>query len=114
MASKASSEVSPSQSGDGPPAQIPALKGLGTSWYERGTRYWLRRVFTAVVFLAVMALCCFMALAFYDGFRSVLPLAVRIVWDWAQVAASCLAVVWGWLVQRRAHHRQLLEPPTPA
>ncbi|OIJ87817.1 hypothetical protein BIV25_38005 [Streptomyces sp. MUSC 14] len=92
---------------------MPALQGLGTSWYERGTRYWLRRVFMALFLLAVMAFCCFMALAFYDGFRSVLPSAVRTVWDWAQAVASCVAVVWGWLVQRRALNKQLLDPPTP-
>ncbi|GGX86321.1 hypothetical protein GCM10010510_34320 [Streptomyces anandii JCM 4720] len=28
--------------------------------------------------------------------------------------ASCGAVVWGWLVQRRDHRRKLLDPPTPA
>ncbi|WP_234312044.1 hypothetical protein [Streptomyces griseus] len=114
MASKASSEVPRSRSGHEPPARIPALKGLGTSWYERGSRYWLRRVLTAVVFLSVMAFCCFVALALYDGFRGVLPSAVRTVWDWAQVAVSCAALVWGWLVQRRAHRGQLLNPPTPS
>ncbi|MFI9255901.1 hypothetical protein [Streptomyces sp. NPDC053069] len=42
-----------------------------------------------------------------------LPPGVRRVWDWAQVAASVVALVWGWLVQRREHRRRLLDPPGP-
>ena len=61
-----------------------------------------------------MAFLCFMALSFYEGFRTVLPPTARTVWDWAQVAASCVAVVWGWVVQRRDHRKKLLDPPTPS
>ncbi|MFJ9898577.1 hypothetical protein ACIQPR_35120 [Streptomyces sp. NPDC091280] len=95
------------------PARIPALPGLGTTWYERGTRYWLRRVRTAVLLLLVMAFLCFAAISLYRGFRTVLPPGVRTVWDWAQVIASCGAPVWGWVVQRRSHHRDLQDPPAP-
>ena len=35
------------------------------------------------------------------------------VWDVAQVVAACRGVVWGWVVQRRAHRRDLLDPPGP-
>ena len=35
------------------------------------------------------------------------------MWDWTQVAASGVALVWGWLVQRRDHRRKLLDPPAP-
>ncbi|MFF3575690.1 hypothetical protein [Streptomyces mirabilis] len=31
------------------PAHIPALPKLGTTWYERGVRYWLRRASGAVL-----------------------------------------------------------------
>jgi hypothetical protein len=111
MVSRASSEVP--ASGTGTPARIPDLKGLGTSWYERGARYWLRRVRMAVFLLALMAFLCFAAISLYQGFRTVLPPTVRTVWDWAQAAASCVAVVWGWVVQRRRHHKDLLDPPAP-
>ncbi|MFI1165209.1 hypothetical protein ACH4UM_16735 [Streptomyces sp. NPDC020801] len=107
--SRASSEAS----APGTPAQIPALPGLGTSWYGRGAGYWLRRVRTAVLLLAVMALLCFVSISLYQGFRTVLPPSARPVADWAQAAASCITLVWGWLVQRRDHHRQLQAPPTP-
>ncbi|KUN89673.1 hypothetical protein AQJ66_03450 [Streptomyces bungoensis] len=110
MASRASSEA-PSA---GTPVPVPSLPGLGTTWYRRGTRYWLRRAWTTVVMLLAVGMLCFMALAFYSGFRSEMPPAVRTVCDAAQVAGSCVTVAWGWVVQRRDHRRKLLDPPTPA
>ncbi|MEU6423350.1 hypothetical protein [Streptomyces spiralis] len=99
--------------GSAAPARIPSLPGLGTSWYERGAGYWLRRVRTALLLLAVMALLCFASISLYQGFRTVLPAGGRPVADWMQVAASCVALVWGWVVQRRDHGRKLQDPPTP-
>ncbi|OIJ66391.1 hypothetical protein [Streptomyces mangrovisoli] len=110
MASRASSEAPAA----GAPARVPALPGLGTTWYERGPRYWLRRAFGALLWFAVTAFACFVALRLYGGFRGELPSAVRPVWDWVQVVASCGALVWGWVVQRREHRRRLQDPPSPA
>ncbi|MGV4984616.1 hypothetical protein ACWC0C_35485 [Streptomyces sp. NPDC001709] len=95
------------------PVEIPSLRGLGTTWYRRGPRYWLRRALGAAVWLAVLAFCVYIALVLYGSFRSALPPAVRPVWDWAQATASLGALVWGWLVQRRDHRRKLLDPPAP-
>ncbi|WP_329221584.1 hypothetical protein OG352_31415 [Streptomyces sp. NBC_01485] len=93
---------------------IPSLPGLGTTWYERGARYWSRRVWTAVLFLLVLAFFCYIALMLYLGVpRSDLPPTVRTVWDWTQAVASAVAVVRGWVRQRRDHHKKLLAPPTP-
>ncbi|MDF3292001.1 hypothetical protein [Streptomyces silvisoli] len=103
MASRASSEM----------LAIPKLPGLGTTWYGRGARYWVRRITTAVVWLAMVAFFCFIAISLYRSFRTDLPPTVRMIWDWAQVAASCVAVVWGWAVQRADLRRQLLDPPSP-
>ncbi|MEU1400895.1 hypothetical protein ABZ471_00755 [Streptomyces sp. NPDC005728] len=109
MASRASSRGEASAA----PARIPALPGLGTTWFERGARYWLRRTLGAAAWLAVLAFCCYIALVLYGSFRGALPPALRTVWDWTQVAASGAALVWGWLVQRRDHRRKLLDPPSP-
>ncbi|MFE2507744.1 hypothetical protein ACFXC9_04600 [Streptomyces naganishii] len=98
----------------GAPADIPSLPGLGTTWYRRGARYWLRRAGGAALWLVVTAFVCYMGLALYGGFREVLTPGLRTAWDWIQVIASCGAVVWGWLVQRRDHRRKLLDPPSPA
>ena len=69
MASKASSKTL----GAGTPARIPALPGLGTTWYERGTRYWLRRASGALLWFVVMAFFCYIALVLYGSFRTSLP-----------------------------------------
>lgn len=107
MASKAYSE-------DGvPAAAIPVLPGLGTTWYARGPRYWLRRTPGAALWFAVLAFVCYVALRLYGSFRAELPSAVRTVWDWAQSAGSCVTLVRGWRTQRREHHAKLQEPPSP-
>ncbi|MFI1364104.1 hypothetical protein [Streptomyces griseochromogenes] len=110
MASRASSEAPAGAA----PVGIPRLPGLGTTWYARGRRYWLRRVLTAVNMLIAAAIVCFMALAFYSGFRDLLPSTARVVWDGVQVAASVVALVWGWMSQRKGLREALLDPPTPS
>ncbi len=110
MASRASSEVPAA----GAPARIPALPGLGTTWYNRGVRYWLRRTLTAVLWLAVMALLCFLAISLYQGFTSEWSPTARTVSNWVQVIASCGTVVWGWLKQRQDHRKGLADPPSPS
>ncbi|MGW0767047.1 hypothetical protein [Streptomyces sp. NPDC002676] len=97
----------------GTPAGIPSLPGLGTTWYRRGPRYWLRRTVNAVFLLTVLAFCCFIALSLYAGFRDELPSGARTVWDAVQVAASCAALVWGWAKGRRDIRAGLLDPPAP-
>ncbi|MFE5686924.1 hypothetical protein [Streptomyces sp. NPDC056512] len=114
VASRASSEVPAAGASPVPGGgRIPVLPGLGTSWYERGARYWMRRTGTGVLWLVVLAFFCFVSLSLYSGFREALPSGVRTVWDVAQVVASCVGAVWGWTVQRRAHRRDLLDPPRP-
>ncbi|MEV6052852.1 hypothetical protein [Streptomyces sp. NPDC052107] len=110
MASRASSETSATVGGD----RIPALPGLGTTWYRRGPRYWLRRCWTAFGLLLASALLVFFAVSVYRGFTSEWSATARTVSDWVQVAGACVGVVWGWLRQRRDHRRRLLDPPSPA
>jgi hypothetical protein len=109
MASRASSEAP----APGFSVPIPALPKLGRTWYERGALYWLSRARTTVFIVLVMAMFGLFALGLYSGFRDVLPPAARVVWDSLQVAASAVALVWGWVKQRRGHREALLNPPTP-
>jgi len=109
MASNASSETP----APGFSVPVPALPKLGRTWYRRGALYWLCRVRTAVYFAFVIAMVGFFALSLYAGFRDVLPSTARDAWDVAQVVASCAALVWGWVTQRRGHREALLDPPSP-
>ncbi|MFC9928057.1 hypothetical protein [Streptomyces sp. NPDC127190] len=96
------------------PVTVPALPGLGTTWYRRGARYWLRRAGGAVLLLTALAFFCYVALRLYLGVpRSDLPPRVRRAWDAVQAVASCAALVHGWVGQRRALRRQRLDPPAP-
>ncbi|MET7898220.1 hypothetical protein [Streptomyces mirabilis] len=97
----------------GAPVQIPSLPKLGTTWYKRGALYWLCRARTTVFLLVVMAMVCFFSISLYQGFTSEWPPTVRTVCDRVQLAASCVAPVWGWVKQRRGHREGLLHPPTP-
>ncbi|WP_416975688.1 hypothetical protein [Streptomyces sp. 4F14] len=92
---------------------IPALPRLGTSWYERGPRYWLSRTRTTLGQLLTMGAVSFFGVALYLGFTSELPATVRLVCNCVQIAAACVAFVWGWTNQRRDHRKALLTPPTP-
>ncbi|MGW0767046.1 hypothetical protein [Streptomyces sp. NPDC002676] len=109
MASKASSEAFAA----GAPAQVPKLPGLGRTWYARGAAYWLRRVVTSGLWLLLLAFISYLVVRLYASFRVELSPTLRLVWDCVQAAASCAAVVWGWVVARRRHAKALLDPPTP-
>ncbi|OIJ97563.1 hypothetical protein BIV25_15160 [Streptomyces sp. MUSC 14] len=110
MASRASSEMGAAHGH----TEIPSLPRLGTTWYERGTRYWLCRARIALGLLVASAILVFFALSLYGGFTSQWSPTARTVADWTQAAGSCVAVIWGWLKQRRDHRAGVLEPPTPA
>ncbi|MFY4718863.1 hypothetical protein [Streptomyces sp. LaBMicrA B280] len=110
MASKASSEAAASPA----PVRIPELPGLGTTWYARGPRYWLRRTVNTLFLFLVFAFLCYIALVLYSGApRTYLPLRARRVWDIVQIVASCVTLVWGWVSQRRKLRRLLQDPPAP-
>ncbi|MEU8691167.1 hypothetical protein [Streptomyces sp. NPDC048665] len=110
MASRASSDTGAARGQVG----IPSLPRLGTAWYERGTRYWLCRARIALGLLVASAIVVFFSLSLYDGFTSEWSPAARTTSYWVQAAGSCVAVVWGWLKQRRDHRAGLLAPPSPA
>ncbi|WP_405842959.1 hypothetical protein [Streptomyces sp. NBC_01518] len=95
------------------PSDIPKLPGLGRTWYKRGARYWLRRSSGALLWAVLVAFMGYVVFGLYLSFRVHLPPIPRMVWDWTQGAASCVALVWGWVKQRRDIRKRLLNPPTP-
>ncbi|WLW54178.1 hypothetical protein [Streptomyces sp. YU58] len=103
----------PPTPGAATPVHIPRLPKLGTTWYRRGALYWLCRARTTVFVALVLGVFGFLSVALYRGFRSGMPPTVRTVCDGAQAIASCAALVWGWVKQRRSHRQALLDPPTP-
>lgn len=109
MASRASSEARGARAGAG----VPALPGLGTGWYRRGARYWLRRSVTGVLWLVLFAALYAAMLAMYMGFFDETSGTVRTVVNVVLVVTSCAGLVWGWVAQRRRHRAALLDPPTP-
>ncbi|MER6071994.1 hypothetical protein ABT187_24710 [Streptomyces sp. NPDC001817] len=66
-----------------------------------------------ILWLAVLAFAFWILLGIYMGFLSGMSAAVCTVWNSVLAAASCVAVVWGWVAQRRRHREALLNPPTP-
>ncbi|MFF7335115.1 hypothetical protein [Streptomyces sp. NPDC008150] len=115
MASQASSEMpSAGRPGSSGSRGVPVLPRLGTTWYDRGPRYWLRRVWSGVVLVLVVAAFCFFAVELYRGFTEQWPSALRTAWNTVQVVGGCGALVWGWVKQRREHRREMLDPPAPA
>jgi hypothetical protein len=60
----------------------------------------------------VLAFLGYVVVRLYQSFRVDLSSALRLVWDCVQVAASCGALLWGWVAERRRHKKALLNPPT--
>ncbi|MFR9794761.1 hypothetical protein ACL02U_02505 [Streptomyces sp. MS06] len=109
MVSRASSEAHRAYAD----AEIPALPGLGTSWYRRGFGYWLRRTATGLLWLVLFAALYAATLAMFTGFFDGLSGTGRTLVNAALGVASCAGLVWGWVTQRRRHREALLDPPTP-
>ncbi|CCB76155.1 membrane protein of unknown function [Streptantibioticus cattleyicolor NRRL 8057 = DSM 46488] len=96
-----------------PDPPVPRLPVVGTTWYRRGVRYWLRRASIALFILLFTAFFCFIAFSLYQGFRSALPPWLRPYWDWAEIAATCVTLPWGWIAARRQYRKEIADPPTP-
>lgn len=90
---------------DRPPGAVePApLPTLGTTWVERGGRYWVRRCRFALRAAPFALLGSFAAVAVYAGVASLVPSAVRPAVHIAEGAAALAALTAGWVRQRRAN-----------
>ncbi|MFJ6899587.1 hypothetical protein [Streptomyces hokutonensis] len=95
------------------PSDIPKIPGLGRTWYKRGVGYWVRRASGALLWFVLMGMMCGVVVELYQSFRVHLPPLPRMLWDWTQIAAACVALVWAWVKQHRAIREKMLDPPTP-
>ena len=73
--------------------QIPALPGLGVTWYDRGPRYWVRRVRMSLLWALVLALIAAFDIGLFTAIRhsSRTGFAVFVV---ADVALTVALLVW--------------------
>lgn len=83
---------------------------LGTTWYERGPRYWLRRVVMVVGALLVLALVAALLWGLFGAIRQ-----TSVIGFWIALGietAYSLAVI-GYLVMRTARRWNTLAPARP-
>ncbi|MFD9796077.1 hypothetical protein ACFWXK_34560 [Streptomyces sp. NPDC059070] len=86
---------------------------MGTTWYRRGPRYWLRRAGSGCASLLVAALVCAAAWALFGGLVSGLPDGARRALYAVEGAAAVAGLGWGWVRGRRQIRERLADPPTP-
>lgn len=103
MASRASSERMT-------PARLPVV---GTTWYRRGPRYWLRRVGSGCASLLTAVFVCAVAWALFAGLVSGLPDGWREVVYAVEGVAAVIGLGLGWARGRRQIRERLADPPTP-
>lgn len=107
--------ASPISSDPSPDPSPPAIPLYGTSWYERGVSYWLRRAWFAVAMLLLTAFAGFVVLSLCRGFaEAVLPPAARTAFGVLEGITACAGVAWGWTRQQReygATRREIEQAP---
>jgi hypothetical protein len=84
---------------------------LGTTWYERGFRYWLRRVLMVVVSLLVLSLVVALLWGFFGAVRQT---SVTGFWVALSIEVTYSLAVIVFLVVRTARRWNNLQPARPA
>ncbi|KIF67675.1 hypothetical protein HY68_01950 [Streptomyces sp. AcH 505] len=87
---------------------------VGTTWYRRGPRYWLRRVVVSGFSLLVMTLVFVALLVAFHDLVSGMPSGWRTGCEVAYGAVCAAAGVWGWVRGRRQLAAALAAPATTA
>jgi hypothetical protein len=88
---------------------IKPVSGLGTTWYERGARYWVRRVFY-VLFMAFVLACESAALGglFYAAYSDRIAF-----WVLTVIEAVWTVVVWVYFSAKLRQQRQTTSVSAP-
>jgi hypothetical protein len=82
--------------------EIEKVPMVGTTWYERGFRYWLRRFFMVVVSAGVLTLMTALLWGFFDAIRQSsvtgfwIALAIEIVYSLATIAYIAIRTKQHW------------------
>jgi hypothetical protein len=93
-----------------PDVDIEKLPVIGTSWYERGAGYWVRRVWLFLIMALVVTLTSLLVGGFLVGIKDsshtgfVVALIIEIVWS---------AAIIGYGMFRTARRWNDLDPATP-
>jgi len=88
---------------------IPALPGLGLTWYDRGPPYWARRVGLSLMWLIVLAIIG----AFDSGLFSAMRQSSRTGFDvFIAIDALLSAGVVVWIAVRTVQRWNVAKPPT--
>jgi hypothetical protein len=93
--------------------EIEKLAGLGTTWYERGFGYWVRRVVLVLVWLLVLALVGSLLWGFFGAIRESsvtafrIALGVEIVWSLGVMVFLGVQVARHWNKPRLARQKPI-------
>jgi hypothetical protein len=93
-----------------PGADVAKLPVLGTSWYERGADYWVRRVWLFLLMALVVTLTSLLVIGFLTGIKDsshtgfVAVLTIEIIWSVAIIGYGMIRTVRQW---------DVLDPPRP-
>lgn len=89
---------------------IERLPMLGTTWYERGVRYWLRRVGMVLLMAVVLALVTALLWGFFGAIRQS---SVTGFWIALSIEIAYSVAVLGWILWRVARRWHDPEPVRP-
>ncbi|WUH90781.1 hypothetical protein OG900_12190 [Streptomyces sp. NBC_00433] len=90
-----------------------ALPILGTTWVDRGSRYWTRRSWLFLRSVPFVALGSFGLGAFYAAFVSFIPQPARTVVHIVEGAAAVAALGVGWVRERRVRDVPVMPEEIP-
>jgi hypothetical protein len=88
---------------------VPALPGLGLTWYDRGPEYWPRRLVLSLMWLVILAIIG----AFDSGLFSAMRQSSRTGFDvFITIDALLSAGVVAWIAVRTVQRWNVAKPPT--
>lgn len=87
---------------------VESVPGLGTTWYDRGARYWLRRALVFLAFALVVTLMSLLVGGFLIGIKESSPtgftgaLIAEILWSLSTAAFLLVRTAQRWNVPEKA------------